>query len=293
MHLVSFSKDGELRIGILDRGTQEIVDVRAVEATFTHSMLALIEQGVDAIVKLREIFISGDGRLPIEDVQLRAPIPMLKRNIFCVGKNYADHVGEVNTIMQTDANGLPSSPIFFSKATTSLIATGEPILASLDHTDSVDYEGELAVVIGKRGRGISTTDAMSYIFGYTILNDVTSRRLQKRHEQWFLGKSLDSFCPLGPSIITRDAVPNVGELVIETHVNHELRQWGQVKQMIFSIPELISTLSQSMTLLPGDVIATGTPSGVGMGFKPPRFLKPGDHVSVSIEPIGTLVNTVE
>ena len=293
MHLVSFNKDGELRIGILDRGTHEVVDVRAVAPTFTNNMLVLIEQGVDAIVQLREIFISGDGCLPLSGVQLRAPIPVLKRNIFCVGKNYAEHVGEVNAAMQTDRNDIPSSPIFFSKATTSLIATGEPILASLDHTHSVDYEGELAVVIAKRGRGISTTDAMSYVFGYTILNDVTSRRLQKKHQQWFLGKSLDSFCPLGPSIVTRDDVSDVGQFVIETHVNHELRQWGQVKQMIFSIPELISTLSQSMTLLPGDIIATGTPSGVGMGFSPPRFLKPGDHVSVSIEPIGTLINTVE
>jgi len=156
----------------------------------------------------------------------------------------------------------------------------------------VDYEGELAVVIGPGGRGIARADALRHVYGYTILNDVTSRRLQGRHQQWFLGKSLDGFCPLGPAILTADAVLDVRQLRVQTRVNGELRQDGALSELIFDIPTLVETLSQCMTLESGDLLATGTPAGVGMGFKPPRYLKPGDRVAISIEPIGTLENPV-
>ena len=283
---------GISRIGILDKPSNQVVDVCAVDQNFTSDMTTLIEQGAASMMTLREVLISGNGRLSLDQVTLLSPIIRPRRNIICVGKNYPEHVDEVSRAMSANKTELPKWPIFFTKATTAVLSPQEAIPASSDPTHSADYEGELAVVIGTEGRDISREQAMSHIFGYTIVNDVTSRRLQKQHYQWFLGKSLDGFCPLGPSIVTTDEVVDVDELVIETHVNDELRQWGQVRQMIFSIPELIECLSKVMTLLPGDIIATGTPSGVGMGFNPPRFLIAGDRVSITIDPIGELANTV-
>jgi 2-keto-4-pentenoate hydratase/2-oxohepta-3-ene-1,7-dioic acid hydratase in catechol pathway len=157
----------------------------------------------------------------------------------------------------------------------------------------VDYENELAVITGKGGRGISKARAYEHVYGYTIVNDVTARTLQQRHKQWFIGKSIDGFCPMGPVILTADEVPDVRTMRLRTRVNGELRQEASVADLIFDIPSLIETLSAGITLEPGDVIATGTPAGVGIGFKPPRYLKKGDQVSVEIDPIGELVNPVE
>ena len=158
---------------------------------------------------------------------------------------------------------------------------------------SVDYEGELGVVIGQGGRDITRAAAMEHVYGYTVINDVTSRRMQRSHQQWFLGKSIDGFCPMGPAIATGDDIPDVTRLRVQTWVNGELRQQGCVADLIFAIPTLIETLSRTMTLEPGDILATGTPAGVGMGFQPPRFLGKGDVVRITIEPIGTLENPVE
>jgi 2-keto-4-pentenoate hydratase/2-oxohepta-3-ene-1,7-dioic acid hydratase in catechol pathway len=174
-----------------------------------------------------------------------------------------------------------------------VIGPGDIIPAHRDPSRSTDYEGELAVVIGPGGRDIGRADAMRHVYGYTIINDVTARVVQKRHEQWFLGKSLDGFCPMGPAILTADDVPDVGALTIQTRVNNELRQDSSVALLIFDIPVLIETISSLMTLEAGDIISTGTPAGVGVGFKPPRFLKRGDVVSVTIDPIGTLENPVQ
>ena len=173
-----------------------------------------------------------------------------------------------------------------------MLGPGESIPVWLDATNSADYEGELAVIIGKQGRGISRDRAFEHVYGYTIVNDVTSRRLQREHQQWFLGKSLDGFCPMGPAIVTADEIADVTQLRLQTWINGELRQDSSVANLIFDIPGLIETLSQAMTLEPGDIIATGTPAGVGMGYNPPRFLKKGDQVKITIEPIGTLENPV-
>jgi 2-keto-4-pentenoate hydratase/2-oxohepta-3-ene-1,7-dioic acid hydratase in catechol pathway len=173
-----------------------------------------------------------------------------------------------------------------------VIGPGDPIPGSSDTTQSVDYEGELTVVIGKRARGVKKADAYDYVFGYTIINDVTSRTLQHAHKQWFLGKNLDGFCPMGPCLVTADEVPDATQLRLETRVNGEVRQDAAVSDLIFDIPTLIETISATMTLEPGDLIATGTPVGVGIGFKPPKYLKAGDTVSVTVEPIGTLTNPV-
>jgi 2-keto-4-pentenoate hydratase/2-oxohepta-3-ene-1,7-dioic acid hydratase in catechol pathway len=173
-----------------------------------------------------------------------------------------------------------------------VIGPGEPIPSSNDYTNSTDYEGELTVVIGTGGRNISRDDAYKHVYGYTIANDATARTLQYRHRQWFLGKSLDGYCPMGPCIVTADEIEDVSQLRLLTTVNGEVRQDAYVSQLIFDIPALIETLSKVMTLDPGDLIATGTCAGVGIGFDPPRYLKPGDVVAITIEPIGTLSNPV-
>jgi 2-keto-4-pentenoate hydratase/2-oxohepta-3-ene-1,7-dioic acid hydratase in catechol pathway len=257
-------------------------------------MAAFIALGEPGLAEARRAVASGAGNVPLAQVRLTAPIPNPARNIFCVGKNYREHAQELQTagLKGGGLDAIPELPIFFTKATSSVIGPGEPIPAWLDPTNTTDYEGELAVVIGPGGRGIARAEAMRHVYGYTIVNDVTSRALQRRHQQWFLGKSLDGFCPMGPAIATADEIVDVGTLRVQTRVNGELRQDAPVSGLIFDIPTLIETLARTMTLAPGDVIATGTPAGVGMGFKPPRFLMKGDVVTVTIDPIGTLENPV-
>jgi 2-keto-4-pentenoate hydratase/2-oxohepta-3-ene-1,7-dioic acid hydratase in catechol pathway len=294
MLLVSFTQDEKRRLGILDRARGEVIDFARAAPGLPQDMAAFIALGEPGLAEARRAEASGQGRVPLAQVRLMAPIPKPARNIFCVGKNYREHAQELQTagLKGGGAEAIPELPIFFTKATSSVIGPGEPIPAWLDPTNSTDYEGELAVVIGPGGRGIARAGAMRHVYGYTIVNDVTSRALQRRHQQWFLGKSLDGFCPMGPAIITADEVPDVGTLRVHTRVNGEQRQDAPVSGLIFDIPTLIETLARTMTLVPGDVIATGTPAGVGMGFKPPRFLKKGDVVTISIDPIGTLENPV-
>ena len=227
--------------------------------------------------------------LNAERVRYLAPIPEPVRDIFCIGKNYRAHAAEVQS---GDEVVLPSAPVVFTKATTSVCGSGDEVKASLDPTASVDYEGELAVVIGKAAFQVSRDQAMDHVFGYTIVNDVTSRKLQKEHQQWVIGKGIDTFCPMGPCIVTSDEIGDVSELEIVTKVNGEERQRAKVGELLFDIPTLIETMSRTMTLLPGDIIATGTPAGVGIGHSPPKFLKPGDRMRVSITGLGALENPV-
>ncbi|HSD95745.1 MAG TPA: fumarylacetoacetate hydrolase family protein [Sulfuricaulis sp.] len=294
MLLVSFTQDGKRRLGILVRARGEVIDFARAAPGLPQDMAAFIALGEPGLAEARRAGASGEGRVPLAQVRLTAPIAMPARNIFCVGKNYREHAQELQTagLKGGGLDAIPELPIFFTKATSSVIGSGEPIPAWLDPTNTTDYEGELAVVIGPGGRGIARAEAMRHVYGYTIVNDVTSRALQRRHQQWFLGKSLDGFCPMGPAIATADEIADVGTLRVQTRVNGELRQDAPVSELIFDIPTLIETLARTMTLAPGDVIATGTPAGVGMGFKPPRFLKQGDVVAISIDPIGTLENPV-
>jgi 2-keto-4-pentenoate hydratase/2-oxohepta-3-ene-1,7-dioic acid hydratase in catechol pathway len=296
MHLVSFSQAPEVSIGILDRATHEVVDLRVAASAIPDTMQEFIAQGELALAKAEAAFNSGKGRIPLTEVKLLAPIPRPARNVFCIGKNYRAHVQELQRPGSSIANGgqdaVPEKPIFFTKATSSVIGPNTPIPASLDPTASTDYEGELAVIIGQGGRGIQQAAAMQHVYGYTILNDVTSRRLQRDHQQWFLGKSLDGFCPMGPAIVTAAAISDVSQLRVQTWVGTQLRQDDVIASLIFDIPTLIATLSRTMTLEPGDIIATGTPAGVGMGFTPPRYLQPGDVVKICIDPIGALENPV-
>ena len=225
------------------------------------------------------------------DVKLLAPV-LPTKNILCVGKNYYDHVIEFDGSAE-DVEAIKEKPIFFSKALSSIAGPYEPVFLHENVCSEVDYEGELAVVIGKKGVNIKREDANEYIFAYTILNDITARDLQRGHQQWFRGKSLDAHCPIGPWLVTKDEIPNGNKLNITTMVNGQVRQNAGTGLMMHNIADLVAWLSAGMTLNPGDVIATGTPRGVGMGFKPPRFLKAGDEVEVTIEKIGSLVNWVK
>ena len=258
------------------------------------------ESGVVAILNAQRA-----GKLPaghaarhaISDVRLLAPIPRPRRNVFCVGKNYFEHAREFagsgfDTSVTKPGDDIPADPIIFTKVPECVIAPGAPIGIPSDVSTAIDYEAELAVIIGEGGRRIPESQAMAHVWGYTIVNDVTARDWQHRHKQWHMGKSFDSFCPMGPWVVTADAC-NGQDTTVRCWVNGELRQNASTRDLIFKIPKLIATISAGMTLLPGDIIATGTPVGVGIGFKPPRYLVPGDRVRIAIEGIGEIENPCE
>jgi 2-keto-4-pentenoate hydratase/2-oxohepta-3-ene-1,7-dioic acid hydratase in catechol pathway len=293
MKLVTFSTGGQDRLGIADPDAGLVRDVSA-----------LLPAGaglIDVIARWGELgpLLTERGAeqpsVPLDSVRLLAPIPVPRRNIFCVGKNYREHAAEFGRSGYDSpdrSENLPDRPIFFSKATTSVTGPYDEIDPHHGVTRELDYEGELAVIIGRGGRGISRESAYDHVWGYTIINDVTARDLQRDHKQWLLGKSLDTHCPMGPYAVTADEVPDVTGLELRTAVNGENRQQATVKDLIFDIPGMIETLSAGITLLPGDVLATGTPVGVGIGFTPPKFLATGDVVEVSITGLGVLRNRV-
>jgi len=293
MRLVTFDAGRGARVGMMDQ--DQVLDLSAAAVDAPRSMLELIRGVNGAGHAWLDALARTAPRLERAAVRLLAPIPRPARNIFCVGKNYHEHAVEFHASgfdATAGAAAIPDEPIVFSKPPTTVIGPDDPIPGYLDPTASVDYENELAVIIGKGGRGIAHASAMEHVFGYTIVNDVTSRTLQQRHKQWLLGKGIDGFCPMGPAIVTADEIPDVGALRLVTHVNGELRQDACVRDLIFDIPTLIMRISALITLEPGDIIATGTPVGVGIGFKPPRFLKAGDVVTLSIDAIGELSNPV-
>jgi 2-keto-4-pentenoate hydratase/2-oxohepta-3-ene-1,7-dioic acid hydratase in catechol pathway len=234
---------------------------------------------------------------PLASVRLDAPLPRPRRNIFCVGKNYHEHAREFaqsgfDSSVVKPGDDVPSHPIIFSKVPESVIAPGNPILIPSGISEAIDYEAELTVVIGRGGRGIPLAQAMEHVWGYTIINDVTARDWQQRHRQWLMGKSFDTFCPMGPWLVTADEL-NGADTGVRCWVNDELRQDARTADLIFDIPTLIETISAGITLYPGDLIATGTSVGVGIGFRPPRYLLPGDRVRIEIDGIGVLENPVE
>ena len=297
MRLVTFTREGRVQqeLGAL-AADGAVLDLGAAEPMLKGQTMVDLAGAEPAMLdRLRAAL----ARAPkVDGAKLCAPIPRPPKNVFCVGKNYHEHAKEfAGSGFDGGAKDVvPPFPVVFSKPHTSIIATGEPILGHLDPTGGVDYEGELAVVIGhvgsKGGRGIAKADALQHVFGYTIVNDVTARHLQKRHSQWILGKGLDTFCPMGPAILTADEVPDPTKLVLTTWVNGEQRQRAVVADLIFDIPTLIEAISAVITLEPGDVIATGTPVGVGIGFSPPKFLGAGDVVRIEVSGIGVLENRV-
>jgi 2-keto-4-pentenoate hydratase/2-oxohepta-3-ene-1,7-dioic acid hydratase in catechol pathway len=295
VRLATFRHGGVRAVGVVDADGRRVVPVGAALNGASADMLALIERFDEVRASLPA---AGSDRTSVDlgEVQLEAPIPRPARNVMCVGKNYYEHAREFGNSgfdSSVAANGevIPTAPIIFTKVPESVVADGALIRFPEGVSDALDYEAELAVVIGRGGRGISRDDALAHVFGYTIINDVTARDWQGRHKQWFLGKSFDTFCPMGPWIVTADEI-DVTDLRVRAWVNDELRQDANTRDLIFDVPTLIETISAGITLYPGDVIATGTPVGVGIGFDPPRYLRRGDRVRIEISSIGALTNTV-
>lgn len=271
----------------------------AVAAAFASgSLLAVIKAGPAAQeAAARAAAAAEAGKLPAavhpaDKLRLRAPIPHPDKNVVCVGRNYAEHIAEGERA-QNIKIGITEHPVFFTKPATAVIGPGETIPIFPKLSTKVDYEVELAVVIGKAGRDIPAERAFDHVFGYTILNDVTARDIQRRHGgQFFKGKALDGSCPMGPWIVTADEIANPADLGIRLWVNGEQRQNSNTGAMIFDIPTLIASMSEGMTIEPGDILATGTPSGVGYAMEPPGFLKSGDVVTCEIDGLGRLENPV-
>jgi 2-keto-4-pentenoate hydratase/2-oxohepta-3-ene-1,7-dioic acid hydratase in catechol pathway len=298
MRFISFRHKDQIAAGlVLPEGVLDLATAgkAAGETADLSSVLAIIRGDAPALAACKRLAArsasSGDALLPAGQVQKLAPIPQPVRNVFCVGRNYVDHVKEGAAAMQADLK-LPVAPQFFTKATLTVIGPGADVRLDRKLTQKLDYEVELAVVIGRGGRDIAASVAFEHVFGYSIANDVTARDLQRRHDQWFKGKSLDTTLPLGPCIVSSDEISDPKALELSLSVNGQERQRARVEQMIFDIPTIIATLSAGLTLLPGDIIATGTPSGVGFAMTPPQYLHDGDEMLARIDRIGELRNRV-
>lgn len=267
-------------------------------ALLANDMTALIAGGADALAAAGALVAQAEGGAlgsavhPMAAARLLAPIPRPAKNVFCVGRNYAEHIAE-GARAQNTAVAVTEVPVYFTKPPTAVIGASQDVLTFPALSTQTDYEVELAVIIGKPGRDIPKDRAFDHVFGYTILNDITARDVQRRHGgQYFKGKGLDASCPMGPWIVTADAMAAPQDTGIRLFVNGEKRQDSTTAAMIFDIPTLIASLSEGLTLEPGDIIATGTPSGVGYAMTPPRFLKDGDEVTCEIDGIGRLSNRV-
>ncbi|CCN04875.1 FAH family protein [Bordetella bronchiseptica MBORD675] len=302
MKFLTFSVQEQSRLGML-LDENRVLDLTALLAArpdlglpgALRNVGELIALGEEALARLRDPGLLDGvdvGALPtLEAVRVLPPLPMA-RNVFCVGRNYREHIIEGNLARGRPANSFPEAIEFFTKAPTAVIGHGGHVKRHAGLTDSLDYEVELAIVIGRAGADIPREKALDHVFGYTIVNDITARDLQARHGQWFKGKSLDTSCPMGPVVVHRSAIPDANNLTVSLSVNGELRQKDNTSDMIFDVATVIAQLSAGMTLEPGDVIATGTPKGVGFALTPPRCLQVGDVVSASVEHIGTLTNEI-
>lgn len=302
MKFLTFSENGQSRLGMLLEGNR-VLNLTAWLASRSelglsspvHDVGELIALGDEAIQRIAKAKPQSDAEtatLPLLDsLQVLPPLKMA-RNVFCVGRNYREHIIEGNLARGRPANSLPEAIEFFTKAPATVIGHGGKVKRHKGLTNSLDYEVELAIVIGRRGVDIPRAEALNHVFGYTIVNDITARDLQARHGQWFKGKSLDTTCPMGPVVVHRSAIPNANNLDVSLSVNGEERQKDNTSDMIFDVAVIVEQLSAGMTLEPGDVIATGTPKGVGFALNPPRCLQAGDVVAASIESIGTLINEV-
>jgi 2-keto-4-pentenoate hydratase/2-oxohepta-3-ene-1,7-dioic acid hydratase in catechol pathway len=288
--LVTFEHNGRSGIGVL-QVDGSVVDL-AGDSSLPTTMVDFVALGAAGLAAAGRVAASG-AALPADQVRLLAPIRP-HNNVMAVGRNYYAHAQEFSDsgYDASEVKVVPDHPIIFTKANSSIIGPGDAIDTSNDPLDTPDYEGELGVIIGPGGKRISQADAFDHVYGYTVINDVTARQLQKQHVQFFIGKSADTFCPMGPCIVTADEMGDITKKRLTTVVNGELRQDATIDMLIFDIPTLIEALSVAIRLEPGDVIATGTPVGVGFGQDPPVFLKPGDVVDVSVEGIGTLSNPV-
>jgi 2-keto-4-pentenoate hydratase/2-oxohepta-3-ene-1,7-dioic acid hydratase in catechol pathway len=290
MKIAAYRHQGQPGVGRVSADATQVEPFQLAPAEAALGALPIVE----AQVAGRGLPPTG-APIALDQVELLAPIPRPRRNVFCVGKNYHAHAKEfAGSGFDSSAKShgdIPAEPIFFTKVPETVIGHNADILFPGDISTAIDYECELGVIIGKGGKGIRRDDAMHHVWGYTIINDVTARDWQSRHQQWMLGKSFDTFCPMGPWIVTADELDG-RSIDVRLWVNGEKRQEANTRDFIFDIPKMIETLSAGITIYPGDVIATGTPVGVGIGFKPPKYLKPGDVVRLEIEGIGVLENRV-
>lgn len=286
MRIATFTSEGHRKVGLVSADGTTVTPLQFTQAQADFGVLTLIET------------LAEGGPLPepagppvdLAEVVLDAPLPKPRRNLWCVGRNYHAHAKELSaSVFKDNAARTDEWPIVFTKVPECVVGPQDDVLVPSGVSTQIDYEAELAVVIGKGGKNIKRAAAMSHVFGYTVVNDVTVRDVQMRHGQWDLGKSFDTFCPMGPWIVTGDEFDGT-KTRVRCWVNGELRQDGPTENMIFDIPTLIETISRGITLYPGDVIATGTPAGVGMGMSPPRYLRAGDVVRVEIDRLGTIEN---
>ena len=286
MRIATFTSEGHRKVGLVSADGKTVTPLQLTQAQADSGVLTLIES------------LAEGGALPeaagpavnLGDVALDAPLPKPRRNLWCVGRNYHAHAKELAaSVFKDNAAKTDEWPIVFTKVPECVVGPHDDVLVPSEVSTQIDYEAELAVVIGKGGKNITRAAAMSHVFGYTVVNDVTARDVQIRHGQWDMGKSFDTFCPMGPWIVTADEFDGT-KTRVRCWVNGELRQDGPTENMIFDIPTLIETISRGITLYPGDVIATGTPAGVGMGMSPPRYLRAGDVVRVEIDRLGAIEN---
>jgi 2-keto-4-pentenoate hydratase/2-oxohepta-3-ene-1,7-dioic acid hydratase in catechol pathway len=291
LNLITFADAAGSRAGVLLSGGR-VLDL-AVAMPPARDMLAVIDGGAAMLAAIRTLAANppANALLALASVALQAPIPKPRRNVFCVGRNYMDHVAEGDRTRGITNSEVPKYPQFFTKASDCVIAPGAKVPTHEGVTKWLDYEVELVAIIGTAGRDIPKEKALEHVYGWTIGNDVTGRDLQRRHGQWFKGKSLDRSCPLGPVIVPA-ADLNAADLAISLKLNGEQRQSSRTSKMIFDVTEIIHQLSSGFTLLPGDVIMTGTPEGVGYAMQPPQTMKAGDVMELTIEGIGTLSNTI-
>ncbi|HEX7055393.1 MAG TPA: fumarylacetoacetate hydrolase family protein [Burkholderiales bacterium] len=303
MRLVTFARQGEERLGALD-GRGAVLDLAAAARellgrSLPGSLLALIQAGESAWTLARQAEAAARARraqspalwVPLDEVSLRAPLPRPAKNVFCVGRNYRAHIIEGARARGREAV-FPEVPEFFTKPPTSVIGPDEDVIVDARRTRQLDYEVELGVVVGARAKDLGAGEALSAVFGYTVINDVTARDVQKAHGQWFKGKGFDTFCPTGPCVVTADEFGRPDGHRLALRVNGEPRQDSSTADMLFSVPQILESLSASLTLEPGDLIATGTPSGVALGMTPQKWLRPGDVIEAEVQGIGVLRNRV-
>ncbi|TRW47550.1 fumarylacetoacetate hydrolase family protein [Georgenia yuyongxinii] len=294
MRLATYKKDNE---GSTSWGVEEtggtVIDGPALYPTRDEApatLLELIQGGPDALSRLRSLVAASDPETSMKVLDPVLLAPLKPGKIIGVGLNYVDHVAESSRSLDTDAS-LPTRPVLFSKPGTAVVGPNGPILHNSELTNQLDWECELAVVIGMEARNVAVEDALDYVFGYSIINDISARD-QRRSGQWFFSKGQDSYAPLGPAIVLRDAVTDPHDLDLSLLVNGVQMQNGNTRDMLFKIPQLIADITSGMTLEPGDVIATGSPQGVGAAMDPPQYLQPGDEVVATISGIGSLTNYV-
>lgn len=292
MRLATFTYDARMEAGLV---VDDVIFPITKVGSFPATLDGIIGAGPDVWEQLRGLSRNLDSLsaagLPLSEVRLRGPIAHPPRNVICLGRNYAAHARE-SAETRGEAVRLPAAPVVFTKSFTSLIGPYDDIALAPGLAGQLDWEVELAVIIGTYGKNIAPEDALDHVFGYTIMNDVTARELQSRHQQFFLGKSVDAVSPIGPWIVTDDEIPNPQNLQLRCSVNGILKQAGSTSDQIFSIATIIAIISRTLALMPGDIIATGTPEGVGFARRPPEFLAPGDVLVSEIDGIGMMRNVV-